>query len=616
MSRKQKRNLFRIIISAVLFIGGYFIPFSGAASAVYYAAVFLIIGYDVLYKAVRGIFSGRLMDENFLMSIASVGAFFVSEYSEAVAVMLFYQIGELFQSCAVSKSRKNIAALMDIRPDYANIERGGVITEVAPDEVHTGDIIVIKAGEKIPLDCVVIEGKSTVDTSSVTGEAVPVSACEARELISGCVNISGVLRCRVTSEYGESTVSKILELVENASGNKAKAENFITKFAVVYTPCVVALAAVIGIIPPIFDGMWAEWIRRAFTFLVISCPCALVISVPMTFFGGIGGASKNGILVKGANYLEALAQIKTVVFDKTGTLTEGSFSVTEINPVNCGESELVRLAAYAESYSSHPIAASIKKFYNSEIDFTAVADVTEHTGKGVSAKVGGKTVLAGNEALMLENNIDFIPSESLGTVVYIAADDEYMGSLVISDKIKLESKNAVKMLKNCGVQKTVMLTGDNEKAGKAVAAAVGIDDAFCGLLPADKVEKTKGLLNKKQKLAFVGDGINDAPALICADVGIAMGGIGTDAAIEAADMVIMDDNPEKISLAVMIARKTLGIVRQNIIFALTVKAVVLICGAIGYAGIWAAVFADVGVCVIAVINAMRAMSAPKATPNN
>lgn len=612
MTKKQKKTLIRIIIAVIFFIAGFFLPLGDTFIFFYYAAVYLFIGWDILYKAIRGIFSGQFLDENFLMAIASVGAFFVSDYDEAVAVILFYQVGELFQSCAVSKSRKNIAALMDIRPDYANLEKDGEIVESDPDDVHIDDIIVIKPGEKIPLDCVVIEGSSTIDTSSVTGESIPVDAYEGKKLISGCVNINGVLRCKVVSEFGESTVSKILELVENASENKAKAENFITKFARYYTPCVVGAALLIGILPPIFDGMWSEWIKRAFTFLVISCPCALVISVPMTFFGGIGGASRSGILVKGANYLEILAEVKTVVFDKTGTLTEGSFKVTEINPNGIERDELIRLASYAEFYSTHPIAQSLKLAYGKEIDSSVIGNVSEISGRGVVAEISGEKILAGGEKLMLDNKVEYKPCETAGTVVYVAENGEYMGYIVISDTIKSESKNAVSELKKCGIEKTIMLTGDNELTGKTVAANVGIDEAYCGLLPSDKVELVKAFVEKgKGKLIFVGDGINDAPALTCADIGIAMGGIGSDAAIEAADAVIMDDNPAKLALAVKIARKTLAIVKQNIIFALGVKAIVLVLGALGFAGMWAAVFADVGVCVIAVINAMRALKAPK-----
>ncbi|MBQ8614145.1 MAG: cadmium-translocating P-type ATPase [Ruminiclostridium sp.] len=612
MTRKQKKTLIRVIVAVILFAAGFFIPLDGIPLLCYYAAVYLFIGWDVLFKAVRGIFSGQFLDENFLMAIASVGAFFVSEYTEAVAVILFYQVGELFQSCAVSKSRKNIAALMDIRPDYANLERDGEVIEADPEEVHTGDIIVIKPGEKIPLDCVVVEGSSTIDTASVTGESIPVDAYEGKALISGCINISGVLRCEVTAEFGESTVSKILELVENAGEHKAKAENFITKFARYYTPCVVAAALIIGIIPPIFDGEWSKWIGRALTFLVISCPCALVISVPMTFFGGIGGASANGILVKGANYLEALAEVKTVVFDKTGTLTEGSFEVTSVTPSGISEAELLSLAVHAEYYSPHPIAASLKKAYGKEINSTVISDVCEKAGRGVSAVVDGRTVLAGGEKLMRENGISFESCQSAGTVVYVAENGVYKGSIIISDKIKPSSAKAIKSLKNCGVEKTVMLTGDNKLTGEAVAAEIGIDEAHCGLLPTDKVDIIRRLLeNKNGKLAFAGDGINDAPALTCADIGIAMGGVGSDAAIEAADAVIMDDNPERVALAVKIARKTLGIVKQNIVFALGVKGIVLVLGALGFAGMWAAVFADVGVCIIAVLNAMRALKAPK-----
>ncbi len=612
MTKKQKKTLIRIIIAVIFFIAGYFLPFDGIALLLYYAAVYLFISWDILWRAIRGIITGQFLDENFLMAIASVGAFFISDYSEAVAVILFYQVGELFQSCAVAKSRKNIAALMDIRPDYANVERDGEVVETDPDDVHIGDIIVIKPGEKIPLDCLVIEGESTIDTASVTGESVPVDAYVGKNLISGCVNINGVLRCEVTSEFGESTVSKILELVENASENKAKAENFITKFARYYTPAVVIAAVLIGVVPPLFNGEWGEWIKRALTFLVISCPCALVISVPMTFFGGIGGASRNGILVKGANYLEALAKVRTVVFDKTGTLTEGSFEVTAVNPVSVTEKELLRIAAYAEYYSPHPIAKSLKKAYGSEIDPSVLGKISEISGRGICAEIGGETVLAGGEKLMKDNNIDFTPCSKAGTVVYVAVEGEYKGYIVISDSVKSDSADAISQLKKCGVQKTVMLTGDNELTGKAVAAEIGIDEAYCGLLPSDKVDIIKRLLDAKEgNLVFAGDGINDAPALTCADIGVAMGGIGSDAAIEAADAVIMDDNPSKIVLAIKIARKTLAIVKQNIVFALGVKGVILLLGALGFAGMWAAVFADVGVCVIAVLNAMRALKAPK-----
>ncbi len=612
MTKKQKKTLFRIIIAVILFAAAYFLPLNGILSLCYYAVVYLFIGWDILWKAIRGIISGQFLDENFLMAIASVGAFFVSDYAEAVAVILFYQVGELFQSCAVSRSRKNIAALMDIRPDYANLECEGKITEADPDEVHIGDVIVIKPGEKIPLDCVVIGGNSTIDTASVTGESMPVDAYEGKNLISGCVNLSGVLRCEVTSEFGESTVSKILELVENASENKAKTENFITKFARYYTPCVVGAALIIGIIPSIVTGLWGEWIKRALTFLVISCPCALVISVPMTFFGGIGGASRKGILVKGANYLEVLAEIKTVVFDKTGTLTEGCFEVSGVFPVGISEDELVSLAAHAENYSPHPIAQSLKRAFGKEIDSSIVSEASEITGRGVSAVIRGKTILVGNEKLMLENGIDFVKCEKAGTIVYVSENGIFRGYIVISDKIKADSADAIHSLKICGVEKTIMLTGDNELTGKAVASEIGIDEAYCGLLPADKVEIIKRLLkDSKGRLAFAGDGINDAPALTIADVGIAMGGIGSDAAIEAADAVIMDDNPQKLAAAIKIARKTLRIVKQNIVFALGIKGIILVLGALGYAGMWAAVFADVGVCIIAVLNAMRALKAPK-----
>lgn len=608
MSRKQKKILVRIIISAVLFAVGFFIPLEQLPALIFFAAVYLVIGYDVLWKAVRGLFSGQLLDENFLMTIASVGAFCLGEYKEAVMVVLLYQIGELFQSCAVSKSRKNISALMDIRPDSANLEIDGEITEVDPDEVKIGDIIVIRAGEKIPLDCTVEEGNSSIDTSSVTGESVPRDVTVGSALISGCVNISGLLRCRVTAEFGESTVTKILELVENASEHKARAESFITRFARIYTPAVVAAAVLLAVIPPIFDGMWGEWIHRALTFLVISCPCALVISVPMTFFGGIGGASRKGILIKGAEYMEQLANVKTVVFDKTGTLTEGSFRVTAINPANCTKDELIETAAYAEAFSNHPIALSLKAAYGKEPDTARLSDVLETAGQGISATLDGEEILAGNALLMKNNGFSFEQSEAVGTIVYTARGGKFLGSIVISDTIKPDSAEAIAALRSSGIERTIMLTGDSAAAGNAVAKQLGIDEAHCELLPADKAAHVERLISdNKGVLAFVGDGVNDAPVLTRADVGIAMGGIGSDAAIEAADVVIMDDKPSKIALAVKISRKTLRIVKENIVFALGVKALFLILGAFGLINMWAAVFADVGVCVIAILNAMRAL---------
>lgn len=608
MSRKQKKILVRIIISAVLFAVGFFVPLEQLPALIFFAAVYLVIGYDVLWKAVRGLFSGQLLDENFLMTIASVGAFCLGECKEAVMVVLLYQIGELFQSCAVSKSRKNISALMDIRPDSANLEIDGEITEVDPEEVKVGDIIVIRAGEKIPLDCTVEEGSSSIDTSSVTGESVPRDVTVGSALISGCVNISGLLRCRVTAEFGESTVTKILELVENASEHKARAESFITRFARIYTPAVVVAAVLLAVIPPIFDGMWGEWIHRALTFLVISCPCALVISVPMTFFGGIGGASRKGILIKGAEYMEQLANVKTVVFDKTGTLTEGSFRVTAINPVNCTKDELIETAAYAEAFSNHPIVLSLKAAYGKEPDTARLSDVSETAGQGISAKLDGEEILVGNALLMKNNGVYFEQSEADGTIVYAALGGKFLGSIVISDTIKPDSASAITALRSGGVERTIMLTGDSTAAGNAAAKQLGIDEAHCELLPADKVAHVERLISdNKSVLAFVGDGVNDAPVLTRADVGIAMGGIGSDAAIEAADVVIMDDKPSKIALAVKISRKTLRIVKENIVFALGIKALFLILGAFGLINMWAAVFADVGVCVIAILNAMRAL---------
>lgn len=612
MSRKQKKSLIRIIIAAVLFAAGYIVPFAELPAWIEpcsFAAVYLVIGYDVLWKAVRGLFSGQFLDENFLMAIASVGAFCLRDYREAVMVVLLYQVGELFQSCAVSKSRKSISALMDIRPDSANLERDGAIEEVSPEEVKIGDIIVIRPGEKIPLDCTVEEGSSSVDTSSVTGESVPRDVNVGSALISGCVNISGLLRCRVTAEFGESTVSKILELVENAGEHKARAENFITRFTRVYTPVVVGAAVLLAVVPSLFDGQWSEWISRALTFLVISCPCALVISVPMSFFGGIGGASRRGILIKGAEYLEQLANVKTMVFDKTGTLTEGSFKVTQVNAAGCTKKEdLVEAAAYAEAYSHHPIAQSLRAAYGSEPDASRLSDVSEIPGQGISAKLDNEAILAGNALLMKNSGVDFTVCDAVGTIVYVARGGNFLGSIVISDTVKPDSAEAIKKLRERGVERTIMLTGDSESAGQAVAKQLGIDEAHCGLLPGDKAERVEKLLSEKNGvLAFVGDGVNDAPVLTRADIGIAMGGIGSDAAIEAADIVIMDDKPSKIPLAVGISRKTLRIVKENIVFALGIKALFLLLGALGFAGMWAAVFADVGVSIIAILNATRAL---------
>lgn len=607
---KQKKMLIRIIISAVLLAAAALSPIEGIVRLAVFLVPYAVIGWDVLWKAVRNICHGQVFDENFLMALATIGAFATGEYPEATAVMLFYQTGELFQSYAVGKSRKSIAGLMDIRPDYANIEKDGRLVQTDPEEISVGDIIVVKPGEKIPLDGVVTEGSSTVDTAALTGESLPRSVSQGEDVISGCINLSGLLKVRVTKPFGESTVAKILDLVENSSSKKAKAENFITKFARIYTPAVVISAVLLAVIPPLISGGWADWLHRALIFLVISCPCALVISVPLSFFGGIGGASRKGILVKGGNYLEALADCETVVFDKTGTLTKGVFKVTEIHPVGMTAERLLELAAHAESYSVHPIAKSVCEAYGSEIDRTRITDGSELSGHGVKAVVDGIAVCAGNARLMEQTGITQ-PFESYhGTTVHVAADGKYAGCIVISDEVKESSAEAIKALKEKGVKKTAMLTGDSKDVGEQVAETLGIDTVFAQLLPADKVKKVEKLLEEKSpkgKLVFVGDGINDAPVLSRADIGIAMGAMGSDAAIEAADIVLMDDDPEKIALAIDISKKTRRIVRQNIVFALGVKLAVLILGALGMANMWEAVFADVGVSVIAILNAMRAL---------
>lgn len=615
MTKKQKKMLWRILASAALLVAAVLLPFEG----IYRLAVFLIpyavIGWDVLWKAARNIAHGQVFDENFLMAIATIGAFFTGEYPEGVAVMLFYQVGELFQGYAVGRSRKSIASLMDIRPDYANIEREGKLIQVDPSEVAVGDVIVIKAGEKVPLDGVVLEGNSSLDTAALTGESLPREIEPGDDVISGCINQSGLLRVRVTKVFGESTVAKILNLVENSSSKKAKAENFITKFARYYTPCVVIGALLLAVLPPLFfGGEWSDWVHRALIFLVISCPCALVISVPLSFFGGIGGASKCGVLVKGGNYMEVLAKTDIVVFDKTGTLTKGVFNVTAIHPDTVSEAQLLELAALAESYSDHPISRSLKDAYNQEIDTARVGEVEEVAGRGVRAKVDGKLVCVGNDKLMDERGVAWHPCHHIGTTVHVEVDGLYAGHIVISDEIKADAPDAIRALKEQGVQKTVMLTGDAKAVGESVAAQLGIDKAYTQLLPADKVARVEELLSQKapkSRLAFVGDGINDAPVLSRADIGIAMGAMGSDAAIEAADIVLMDDKPSKIAAAIEIAKKTLRIVRQNIIFALAVKALVLILGAFGMANMWEAVFADVGVSVIAILNAMRALRVEK-----
>ncbi len=603
--------LARIIAAAVLLGAGYLIPAQGWVRLVVFLVPYAVIGWDILWKAVRNISHGQVFDENFLMALATVGAFFTGEFPEAVAVMLFYQIGELFQSYAVGKSRQSIASLMDIRPDYANLERDGKTEQVDPEEVAVGDVILVKPGEKIPLDGVVLEGDSMVNTSALTGESVPREAYPGSDVISGCINQNGLLRIRVTKEFGESTVAKILDLVENSSSKKAKAENFITKFARWYTPAVVIAAVLLAVIPPlILQGGWNDWIHRALIFLVISCPCALVISVPLSFFGGIGGASRNGILVKGGNYLESLAHAETVVFDKTGTLTRGVFNVTAIHPNSFSEEDLLELAALAESYSDHPISRSIREAYGKDPDLSRVTDVEELSGRGVRVRIDGKTVCAGNDKLMEETGVQWHPCHRVGTTVHIAVDGEYAGHIVISDEVKPDAAQAVSALKQQGISRTVMLTGDAKAVGESVAKELGLDEVHTELLPAGKVDCVEQLLKQKSAkgtLVFVGDGINDAPVLSRADIGIAMGAMGSDAAIEAADIVLMDDKPSKIADAIRIARKTLRIVTQNIVFALAVKGIVLLLGALGLANMWEAVFADVGVSVIAILNAMRAL---------
>lgn len=620
MTKKQKTMVFRIVATFIIYIPlavAEHMELLAAKGSLSWLALYLIpyllIGWDIIYKALRNIRNGQVFDENFLMALATFGAFGVGEYSEAVAVMLFYQVGELFQSYAVNRSRQSISDLMDICPEYANIEEDGVLRQVDPDDVEVGDVIVVKAGERIPLDGKVVFGDSMVDTSALTGEPVPRRASVGDEVISGCVNGSGLLRVEVTREFDDSTVAKILELVENASSKKAKVENFITKFARYYTPAVVIGAVILAVLPPLLLGQsWAEGVRRACTFLVISCPCALVISVPMSFFGGIGAASRKGVLVKGSNFLEALSNMTTIVFDKTGTLTRGEFKVTEILPGSIGKEELLELTAYAESYSDHPISRSILEAWGREPDRSRVRDNREIAGHGLEAVVDGRTVLAGNEKLMIQNGVAFEACSSAGTVVYVAVDGVYAGAVVISDTIKESAADAIRELKRVGVRKTVMLTGDRKEVGEAVAAQLGLDEVHAQLLPEDKVEQVEQLLTRQrkgEKLAFVGDGINDAPVVSRADIGIAMGSMGSDAAIEAADVVLMDDDPRKIASVVRISRKTLVIVKQNIAFALGVKAIVLAMGAFGAANMWEAVFADVGVSVIAIINAMRALKA-------
>ncbi len=616
MTRKQKTMLFRIIIGAVLLIAAVLVPYDGPWRFLLFLPAYFTVGWDVLWRAVRNIAHGQVFDENFLMALATVGAFCTGffgegEYPEAVFVMLFYQVGELFQGYAVGKSRRSISSLMDLRPDYANLETGGEVEEVDPEDVSVGDIIVVKPGEKIPLDGTVIEGSSSLNTAALTGESMPRSVDVGESVPSGCVNLSGVLRVRVEKEFGESTVAKILDLVENASSKKARAENFITRFARYYPPAVVIGAVLLAVIPPLFMGGWGAWIQRALTFLVVSCPCALVISVPLSFFGGIGGASRQGILIKGGNYMEALAAVDTVVFDKTGTLTQGVFQVAEIHPVGMAEKELLELAALSESWSDHPISRSLKEAWGGELDRARVGEAKELSGRGVQVQVDGRTVCAGNRRLMEEMGVSCSESAEAGTIVHIAVDGAYAGYIVIADQLKPDSKEAISRLKERGI-KTVMLTGDSKAAGESAARELGLDEVHAELMPAGKVDRVEELLKKEQRggrLAFVGDGINDAPVLSRADVGIAMGALGSDAAIEAADVVLMDDKPSKLSAAVRISRKTIAIVKENIWFALGIKALVLALTAFGITGMWLAVFADVGVMVLAVLNATRALGA-------
>ena len=622
MNEKQKVMLIRILISAFFMIVLSFSSVSGLPRFILYMAVYLVIGYDILLKAIRGIINGQVFDECFLMAVATVGAIVLAiysksgDYTEAIAVMLFYQIGELFQSYAVGKSRKNITQLMDIRPDYANIEKNGKLEKVDPDDVEIGSVIIIQPGEKVPIDSVVVEGSSSLDTSALTGESLPREVHQGDEIVSGSVNMTRVLKARTEKEFGESTVSKILDMVENASSRKSRSEDFISKFARIYTPAVCIAALALATIPAILnlllgqDPMWGTWMYRALTFLVISCPCALVISIPLSFFAGIGGASNAGVLVKGSNYLETLSKTKTVVFDKTGTLTQGVFEVVAIHHKAIDEEKIIEYAAYAESASSHPIAKSIERYYGKELDRSRVSDIEEKSGNGVVAKVDGHFVAVGNDKLMNTLGIEYIPCRSVGTIIHVAVDGAYVGHIVISDVLKADSKDAVRRLKEIGVKKVVMLTGDSKKVANDVAATLKMDEVFSELLPGDKVERVEKLLlmeGKNDKLAFVGDGINDAPVLSRADIGIAMGAMGSDAAIEAADIVLMDDDPMKIAKAIRISKKCLSIVYQNIVFAIGVKLICLILGALGMASMWLAIFADVGVMVIAVLNAIRAL---------
>ena len=613
----MKEDLRKIIIAVILFVIALIVPFANEwINKAIFIVSYLIVGLEVIKEALEHLFKGKLFDENFLMTIATIGAFGVGEFPEAVSVMLFYQIGELFQNYAVDKSRKSIASLMDIRPDFANIKIGDKIEKVSPEEVKIGDIIVVKPGERIPLDGTVIEGKSMIDTSSLTGESVPRNVSINDEVLSGCINQNGLLTIKVNKEFGESTVNKILDLVENASSKKSKSENFITKFAKYYTPIVVIIAVILAIVPPLVlkDANFTDWLYRALTFLVVSCPCALVISIPLGFFGGIGGASKIGILVKGSNYLEALANTELVVFDKTGTLTEGVFEVQKVESKGISKEDLLRYTAYAENHSTHPIATSVKKAYGKEINVTNISKVEEISGFGVIANVDGKDILVGNEKLMKEKNIQYTKCNEIGTILYVAIENEFAGYIVIADKVKKDSAKAISNLKNMNIKKTVMLTGDKKEVGENIAERLRIDEVYTELLPDGKVKKVEELLKEKDakaKLAFVGDGINDAPVLAISDIGIAMGGLGSDAAIEAADVVIMTDEPSKLVDAIKISKKTMRIVKENIIFAIGIKIAVLILSAFGLSTMWEAVFADVGVSIIAIINALRVLNTKK-----
>ena len=609
----MKKKGIKIIIALILFCIALIVKFNNEwINNIIYIISYIIVGFEIVKKAVRNIFRGKVFDENFLMTVATIGAFCIGEFPEAVAVMLFYQIGELFQSYAVDKSRKSISNLMDIRPDYANVERDGKIQKVDPEDVKIGEIIIVKPGEKIPLDGCVVEGKSSLDTKALTGESLPREISEGGEVLSGCINLNGLIKVEVTKEFGESTVSRILDLVENASSKKSKSENFITKFAAYYTPIVVIIAVILAIVPPLVieNAVFSDWLYRALSFLVVSCPCALVISIPLSFFGGIGGASKMGVLIKGSNYLEALANTEIVVFDKTGTLTEGVFEVQKVKAIDISVEELLKLTAYAENYSNHPISLSVKKAYNKEIDEKQIVKTQELSGLGIVATIGNKEILVGNEKLMKEKQINFEKCYDIGTILYVAIDKKYAGYILISDRIKEDSVKAISNLKKNNVKQTVMLTGDRKDVGERVAKQLGIDKVYTELLPDGKVEKVEELLKEKSekgKLAFVGDGINDAPVLAISDIGIAMGGLGSDAAIEAADVVLMTDEPSKIVNAIKLSKKTMRIVKENIIFAILVKVIVLILSALGISTMWEAVFADVGVSILAIINALRVL---------